>query len=85
MSAQKLVRMVNQIATFFSGQQGDAEAGVADHLRSFWSPSMRRAIYAHLDEGGEGLEPLALRALKRLRESDVVAGLETPPERASRI
>ncbi len=74
MSAEKLVRMANQIAAFFASQpQAGAEAGVADHIRSFWNPLMRRDIYTHLDQGGEGLDPLALGALKLLRQSDPAA------------
>ena len=43
MSADKLVRMANQIATFFRTQADDAAVpAVADHIKSFWSPVMRR-------------------------------------------
>ncbi len=74
MSAEKLVRMANQIALFFASQpQAGAEAGVADHIRSFWNPIMRKDIYVHLDQGGEGLDPLAVRALQLLRQSDPAA------------
>ena len=74
MSVEKLVRMANQIAVFFASQpEAGAEAGVADHIRSFWNPVMRRQIYAHLDQGEKGLDPLALRALSLLRQSDPAA------------
>ena len=74
MSAEKLVRMANQIALFFASQpQAGAEAGVADHIRSFWNPVMRKDIYVHLDQGGEGLDALAVRALQLLRQSDPAA------------
>jgi formate dehydrogenase subunit delta len=64
----KLVYMANQIARFFSSQGNDcAVAGTADHLQKFWDPVMRRSILAHLDAGGEGLDPLVRRALERLR------------------
>jgi len=64
----KLVRMANQIATFFASQPGTAQAAeVAGHLKAFWEPRMLRAIQAHLDAGGEGLSPLARAALERLR------------------
>jgi formate dehydrogenase subunit delta len=57
MSAEKLVRMANQIAVFFASQpEAGAEAGVADHIRSFWNPVMRRQIYAHLDQDEKGLD-----------------------------
>lgn len=74
MSAEKLVRMANQIADFFRSQPEEAAvAGAAEHIRSFWNPVMRRQIYAHLDAGGAGLNPLALQALERLRADDPVA------------
>ncbi len=64
----KLVHMANQIAHFFSSQRhADPAEGVADHLRLFWEPRMRRAILAHVDAGGEGLDPVALAAVKLLR------------------
>ncbi|MCC2097038.1 MAG: formate dehydrogenase subunit delta [Hyphomicrobiales bacterium] len=71
MSADKLVRMANQIADFFRSQPQDtAVAGAADHMKSFWNPVMRRQIYAHLDAGGAGLDALALEALKLMRSGD---------------
>jgi len=70
MSEQKLVRMANDIAAFFASQTGDRAAGVADHVRSFWTPAMRRQMYRHMDEGGAGLDALALEALRSLRQKD---------------
>jgi formate dehydrogenase subunit delta len=73
MSADKLVRMANQIATFFRTQADDAAvAAVADHIKSFWSPVMRRDIYAHLRMGGEGLDPLARRGIEALMARDPI-------------
>ena len=64
----KLVHMANQIADYFKVMP-DAEAlkGAADHLRAFWTPKMRREIIAWLDNGGEGLQPLAVRAVGELK------------------
>ncbi|MFN3891535.1 MAG: formate dehydrogenase subunit delta [Beijerinckiaceae bacterium] len=74
MNAEKLVYMANQIANFFRTQADEAAvAGVADHIRSFWNPAMRRDIYAHLRAGGEGLEPLARRGLEALMARDGAA------------
>lgn len=68
MSPDKLVSMANQIGKFFATQPGDqAAAGIADHIRSFWDPRMRQAIFAHLDAGGQGLDPLVRQALESLR------------------
>lgn len=74
MNADKLVRMANEIAVFFRLQgEEQAVAAIADHIRSFWSPVMRRRAYAHLDAGAAGLEPLALRALQQLQQTDQAA------------
>jgi formate dehydrogenase subunit delta len=68
-TTQKLIRMANQIATFFASQPGDTQAAeVAGHLKAFWEPRMLQALYAHVDKGGEGLSPLVLKAVERLRQ-----------------
>jgi formate dehydrogenase subunit delta len=68
MSAQKLVRMANEIARNMRTMGGDQAAiATAAHLKSFWTPGMRASIIAHLDAGGEGLEPLTRDAVERLR------------------
>jgi formate dehydrogenase subunit delta len=67
MHADRLVRMANQIATYFSAYPHDeAVAGVADHLKQFWEPRMLTQIKAHVAEGGEGLHDLVPAALRRL-------------------
>jgi len=67
MSPDKLVRMANQIATFFESQpQADKAGLVADHLREFWEPRMLEQLSAHLDAGAEALSPLALEGSKRV-------------------
>ncbi|GGL64698.1 formate dehydrogenase subunit delta [Wenxinia marina] len=64
----KLVRMANQIATFFESQPSDDRPGeVAAHLRDFWDPRMRRRLDELLAAGGDGLSPLAREAAERLR------------------
>jgi formate dehydrogenase subunit delta len=68
-----LVYMANQIGKFFESQGHDQEvAGVADHIRKFWDPRMRKGIYAHLDAGGAGLDPNVLEALTTLRKADTL-------------
>lgn len=64
MSPEKLVYMANQIATFFAAQGEEAApAAVAEHLHQFWDPRMRRAIVAFVADGGEGLDPVAAKAV----------------------
>ena len=62
---EKLVRMANQIADFF-GPYGEAQAiaGIQEHLRAFWTPSMRKELRAYAAADGKGLRPRVLLALK---------------------
>jgi formate dehydrogenase subunit delta len=65
----KLVYMANQIGTFFVTQDGvNAAERIAEHIRKFWDPRMRSAIIAHLDAGGEGLNPSSRKAIEMLRD-----------------
>lgn len=54
--AAQLVKMANQIGTFFQAQTpNDAVAAtqaIAAHLKSFWAPSMRGQLISQLDAGG---------------------------------
>jgi formate dehydrogenase subunit delta len=64
----KLVYMANQIGKFFASQGHEqAVAGTAEHIKKFWDPRMRAAIFAHLDAGGEGLDPIVRTALEQLK------------------
>jgi formate dehydrogenase subunit delta len=68
MDIHHLVKMANEIGGFFASTP-DHEEGVhsiAQHLRSFWDPRMRRQIieYAHR-EGGD-LTPIVREAVLRL-------------------
>jgi formate dehydrogenase subunit delta len=68
-SPDKLVYMANQIGKFFASQgEAQAAAGIANHLEKFWDPRMRLAIFAHLEAGGAGLEPLVRQAIEQLRD-----------------
>ena len=67
-SPERLIYMANQIGTFFNSQgQAKAVPGIAEHIHKFWDPRMRKAIMAHLDAGGEGLDPNVKNALASLR------------------
>jgi formate dehydrogenase subunit delta len=69
MSPDKLVQMANQIGKFFASQGPDAAvAGTADHIKKFWDPRMRTAIFRHVEAGGAGLQPLVRRAIEQLKE-----------------
>jgi formate dehydrogenase subunit delta len=70
-SLDRLVYMANQIGKFFVSQgESEAVAGTADHLRKFWDPRMRATILDHVAKGGEGLDPVARKAVDQLRAMD---------------
>ena len=72
-TALKLVRMANQIGTFFSAQSGPGgAASVADHINKFWEPRMRRQFLHLFDMGGEGFSPIVREAAASVRRPDPV-------------
>jgi formate dehydrogenase subunit delta len=77
MSPDRLVYMANQIGKFFESQRADEVLpGIANHIRKFWDPRMREAIYAYMDAGGDGLDAPVREALLQLKEQ---AGQTTHP------
>jgi formate dehydrogenase subunit delta len=50
-------------------KSGKAVPGIADHIQKFWDPRMRKAIFAHLDHGGAGLDPDVRDALETLKKA----------------
>ena len=56
MKPDRLVYMANQIGKFFEAQRADEVVpGIANHIKKFWDPRMRKAIFAYVDAGGDGL------------------------------
>lgn len=69
----KLVRMANQIGTFFDTQSGpNRAASVADHINKFWEPRMRRQFLHLFDTGAEGFSPIVREAAAAVRRPDPV-------------
>ena len=67
-TTEKLVRMANQIATFFLSQPEAVRIeGVSNHINKFWEPRMRRELFEHIDKGGEGLLPLVMEASRVIK------------------
>ena len=77
-TSEKLVRMANQIATFFLSQpEGVRVEGVANHINRFWEPRMRRQLFDLIDNhGGEGLDSLVLQASSLIHRPPAA---EVPP------
>lgn len=70
MHIDSLVRMANQIGSFFEAMPDRAEAldNAAQHLKRFWEPRMRRTLLAHIDSNGEGeLNALIAEAVRNNR------------------
>ena len=60
----KLVRMANQIASFFrTYPEKDAVAGIHKHLHSFWAPKMIRDLVAYIPAAGDKLDAYVVKAL----------------------
>ena len=51
METQQLVKMANQIGDFFEGMpdREQAKADIANHLKKFWDPRMRKTIVQKID------------------------------------
>jgi hypothetical protein len=65
---EKLVRMANQIGTFFQSKpHAEGVAGVAEHINKFWEPRMRRQFFEIVDAGGGKLLPIVLDAAQTIR------------------
>lgn len=64
MDASHLTYMANQIARNLAAQGEDAAiAATAQHIRDFWDPRMKAALFSH---DRSGLDPIAREAIERL-------------------
>jgi len=69
MSPEKMIRMANQIATFFETKpEAEGVAGTAAHINDFWEPRMRKQLLDHIAAGGAGLKPLVMAAAGHIRK-----------------
>ncbi|MCP3713845.1 MULTISPECIES: formate dehydrogenase subunit delta [unclassified Paraburkholderia] len=77
MKADHLIEMANQIGMFFDSLPDREEAltGIAEHIRKFWEPRMRRTLLAALDGEGEqaGFTEIVRASLTKYREALVPA------------
>lgn len=65
---EKLVRMANQIATFFLSQPENVRLeGVATHINKFWETRMRRRFFELLAMPDAGFLPLVVEAAARIK------------------
>jgi formate dehydrogenase subunit delta len=69
MNIDLLIKMTNQITSFWEGELGEeaAAAEVATHLRRYWEPRMRAQIITYSAERqGAGLNDVARKAIALL-------------------
>lgn len=65
MRVERLVAMANDIGAFFGADPDKIEAArnIANHIKRFWDPRMRREIVEHSRHGGHGLDEVARSAI----------------------
>lgn len=82
---EKIVRMANQIGTFFESKEDRVEGvhGVAEHINKFWEPRMRRHFFEVVDSGGEGLKPIVIEASAQIRRPTQLVTPEQAAEAAA--
>ena len=69
-----MIRMANQIASFFNGSGIDVAAkDAAEHINKFWGAHMREQLLAHIAQGGEGLDPTIVKAAGLIKKPKVAA------------
>ena len=70
MNTEHLIKMANQIGTFFASQPNTQQArtDLAKHIQNNWEHRMRTALLAYLDtQSGEGLLPIVKEAVAEHR------------------
>jgi len=65
---QHLVTMANDIAANLSFRD-NADAQIADHIKRFWAPRMRKMLLEYAANDDQGLSVELLSALKILRQA----------------
>ena len=80
MNRQHLVKMLNEISTFYvsQGDLDEAASHVESHVARFWEKRMRNQIIDHLRGGGEGLSDVSRAAVSLLvREGETAPQLHS--------
>ena len=71
MQQQDMLRMANQIASFFNGSGPEAAVkDAADHISKFWDPRMRSSILARV-EAGEPMDDLLRAGVELHRQGEI--------------
>jgi formate dehydrogenase subunit delta len=76
-----LIQMANQITAFWSPYpKAEALESIARHIHSAWEPRMRDQMKTIIENGGQGLSPMFIEAMK-----DYFKGPKTPAKPAPRV
>jgi formate dehydrogenase subunit delta len=68
MSADTIIRMANQISTFFrTAEKEDAPKHVAAHINDFWDPRMRAQLHELLKTRAEAFNTEVVAASDDIR------------------
>lgn len=70
MDMENLIKMANQIGSFYESYPNQEEASreVANHLKKFWAPRMRSQLLEHVDNHrGIGLSTMLLTSVSTHR------------------
>ena len=69
MESKDMVRMANQIASFFKSYgQEEGVKEIATHINNFWEPRIRKHFFEHLAKGNSGFDPMVLSAAQLIRK-----------------
>ncbi|MGI9271759.1 MAG: formate dehydrogenase subunit delta [Woeseiaceae bacterium] len=79
---ERLITMANQIGDFFAPYPPErAREGFRNHVRINWDPRMRKALLAHIDAGGDGVDERVIEAAELLRDkASDKSGYYGPPQ-----
>jgi formate dehydrogenase subunit delta len=72
METRDMVRMANQMATFFKSygaEEGTKE--LSNHINSFWEPRMRVQFFEYVAQGGKDFDPMVMAAAASVRKPKV--------------
>jgi len=75
MNVEHLIHMANRIGDFFEAypDREEVQRNIAEHIRKFWEPRMRRDLYAQLDrDGAPALKSIVAEAI-RVHRAELIA------------
>jgi formate dehydrogenase subunit delta len=83
-TVDKLIIEANHAARFFVSQPHEIAAlKTADHINAFWDGRMKRLMLEHVANGGGGVDPVVLEALRLVKATPherIEAALEAAGE-----